>query len=115
MKRLLPAVRRGRTFWRASGSRTEPGQFGLHGLHAARDWDGIASSCVERCEKLADAIRATAAKPTVHVLDLFDTLSNDICTVLDTYVVVSHQLLTTRKETSLIFVSFFRRGLLSIV
>lgn len=87
MKRFLSTVRRGRTFWGSSASASEPGQFGLQGLHSARDWEGIATRCVERCEKLVEAIRATTDKPTVKVLDLFDNLSNDICIVLDTYVV----------------------------
>lgn len=86
MNRLRSAVCHGRRFWTSASSIAQPGQFGLPGLHSARDWERIALQCVKCCENAAEKIRATSNDPTIEVLQLFDDLSNDICTVLDTCV-----------------------------
>lgn len=62
----------------------DAGLFGLPGLHTASDWALIASDCLSQAEQTAKAIRATASSPTSRTLQLFDDLSNILCTVLDT-------------------------------
>jgi mitochondrial intermediate peptidase len=83
MHRLAPTALRTGRLWTASSSPSHPGQFALPGLHAPSDWSRIATQCLQRCEVAADAIRGRRASPSAETLQLFDDLSDDICTVLD--------------------------------
>lgn len=73
---LIPRIR-------ATPSRETPGQFGLKGLHQPTDWQRIANSCVEDCLHYADRIRTHPFQPNASVLQLFDDLSDRLCSVLD--------------------------------
>lgn len=76
---VLSSQRRG--LWMQA--RSQPGQFGVPGLHTPTDWSWISSQCVAQCEAAAERIRQTVSSPSIATLQLFDDLSNDICCVLD--------------------------------
>jgi hypothetical protein len=83
------AVRRIRQSW-SSALQARPGVFGQPGLHSPSDWSRIAAAHLTRCETTADAIRASSSTPSVRTLQLFDDLSNEICSVLDVWVLRKH-------------------------
>jgi hypothetical protein len=93
MRQLASAARRTRKFWADSTSASPAGLFGVPALRSARDWETVALDCVQRCESAAEEIRATKSSPSESVLQLFDNLSNDICTVLDTCVLIFRNML----------------------
>lgn len=64
-------------------SEHSPGQFGLKGLHQPSDWQRIATVCVQDCLKLAEQIRLHKLRRDASVLQLFDDLSDRLCSVLD--------------------------------
>lgn len=68
---------------RPAPSEHSPGQFGLKGLHQPSDWQRIATVCVQDCLKLAEDIRLHKLRRDASVLQLFDDLSDRLCSVLD--------------------------------
>lgn len=68
---------------RPAPSEHSPGQFGLKGLHQPSDWERIAKVCMQDCLDLAEQIRLHKPSRDASVLQLFDDLSDRLCSVLD--------------------------------
>lgn len=68
---------------RLNQSPDTPGQFTLKGLHRPNDWKPIAASCIQKCLSLADQVRSHTPRRDASLLQLFDDLSDELCSVLD--------------------------------
>jgi len=68
--------------------RTVSGLYGLDGLHEPRDFDRLAKEVAERCDELAQRLKATP--PSARSVYALDEISNEICSVVDVAEVCRH-------------------------
>ena len=61
--------------------RSAPGLFAIDGLHTPDDFIRLASTAVDSCESLLEAL--TGAPPSARVLHLMDEMSEQLCRVMD--------------------------------